>query len=734
MSKRIELLAPAADFECLKAAISAGATSVYLGVGKMNARQYATNFSIEELKSALFYAHIRNVKIFVALNILFSDNQLNDVYELIDKLYLLGVDGLIIQDFGILNYVLNQYPDWFISASTQMSIDSLEGVKFLEKIGVKRVVLARECNIQQINYIKQNTNIEIEVFGHGALCVCVSGQCLLSHHIGARSGNRGTCAQPCRKKYQLININTNTKISELCYLLSMKDLKTIDRLPELINTNIDSLKIEGRMKSSQYVYNIVSHYANALENPTIPINDSKLNYTFQRTFTSGHLFNSDVSNIVNRTRPNHVGMEIGKVNKVLANGKIEIFISEKLFQNDFIRIETKNKDIEYKIAKLYDKNNNLINHIENGIAYIKIQEKPLANDKIFLTDSFNFNKEIVKLYPCEYKRLPLFFTIKGQINDYLKLIVYDDNGIIVEVLSTVLLEQATNLTLTHERIKMQLNKLNDTPYYLKKCIINIPNNAYIPIKELNELRRKAIKLLNEKKCYISRQSNILKIEKKKNINAPLNTKYILTAYVHTKEQYDACKEKGIEHIYFKNVIEEAHENYNIDFNSELLIGNYGGLNLSKKALSIANHNLNCYNHTSLYELSKYCERVTMSLEIECDDLINIVKNYINNYELIPNIEYVIYGKINLMTAKYCPLKHYNQCGLCKNNHYILKDEYGSFPIYTDNNCYLHILSNKPLNRKKDIIKLLPYVSYFRLNFTDESKIETLKIIDLYNKI
>lgn len=731
MSKKIELLAPAADFECLKAAISAGATSVYLGVGKMNARQYATNFSIEELKSALFYAHIRNVKIFVALNILFDDSQLNDVYELIDELYLLGVDGLIIQDFGILNYVLKQYPDWFVSASTQMSIDSLEGVKFLEQLGVKRVVLARECDINQISYIKQNTNIEIEVFGHGALCVCVSGQCLLSYHIGARSGNRGTCAQPCRKKYQLIDVDNNTNLSDLCYLLSMKDLKTIDKIPELLNTNIDSIKIEGRMKSSQYVYNVVSHYAKALENTPNLIDDNNLNYTFQRTFSSGHLFKSDVRDMVNLKRPNHVGIEIGKVNKIFPNGKIELLLSHPLSQNDFIRIESKKKDIEYKIAKLYDRNNNLINHVINGFAYIKIQEKPLINDKIFLTDSYNFNKEIAKLYPCEYKRIPLFFTISGQINEYLKLKVCDENGVSIEVLNSSKLEKANSLILDKERIKTQLAKLNDTPYFLKKCIINVSDDAYIPIKELNELRRNAIALLNEKKCSIYRQSNIAKISEIKNEIIPSNDKFILTAYVHTKEQYDVCREKGITHIYYENVIEEAHENYKIDSNSELLVGNYGGLNLNKKELSIANHNLNCYNHTSLYELSKYCERVTLSLEVDCDAAINIISNYIAHYQTLPNVEYVIYGKTNLMTSKYCPLKQYNQCGKCKNKNYLLKDEYGTFPIYTDNSCYMHILSNKPINRERDIAKLLPYVSYFRLNFTNENKDETLKIIDLY---
>lgn len=732
MSKKIELLAPAADYECLKAAVSAGATSVYLGVGKLNARQYATNFSIDDLRDALFYAHLRNVKIFVALNILFDDNQLNEVCELIDELYLLGVDGLIIQDFGVLNYCLQQYPDWFISASTQMSIDSLEGVQFLESLGVKRVVLGRECNIDQIKNIKENTNIEIEAFGHGALCVCVSGQCLLSYHIGERSGNKGTCAQPCRKKYQLIDITNNINLSPSCYLLSMKDLKTTNRLKDLIDAQIDSLKIEGRMKSSEYVYNVVSTYAKALENTNKQVDDTNLSYTFQRTFTNGHLFKSDVKSMVNLERPNHVGIEIGKVNKVLPNGKIEIKLNHPLAQNDFIRIVSKNKDIEYKIAKLYDQKDKLVSSISSGLAYIKIQEKPNIGDKVYLTDSYIFNKEIIKKYPCEYQRFPLYFTLFGDINNVLTLKISDDQGHKISISSQNLIQEATNIKLDKERIASQLSKLNDTPYYLKKCNIDLPENAFIPIKELNELRRQGIELLNSEKVKINRTSNKKLLEYNYDLNE-YKDQYILTAHVLNKEQYEACLESGIKHIYYKNVITEAHENYDINPKEEILISNYGGLQVVNKKNAIANHNLNCYNHTSLYELSKYCKRITLSLEVDSKDAINIAKNFMAHYNTLPEIEYVIYGKTNLMTSKYCPLRVFNQCGKCKKNSYVLKDDYGTFPIYTDESCYMHLLTNKPINKEKEIEKLLPYVSYFRLNFTNETYEEVKEIIKRFQK-
>ena len=248
--KNIELLSPVGDFECLKAAVQNGADAVYLGASSFSARAKATNFNSEELLEAIKYAKLRNVSVHLALNTLIKNEEFEDAVNLAINAYNLGVDAIIIQDLGLASYLLKNYPEITLHASTQMTVHNLAGVKQLEKMGFKRVVLSRELSLDDIKYIRENTSIELEVFIHGALCISYSGQCLLSSMIGGRSGNRGLCAQPCRLPYELYE---NDKILDKGYLLSPRDNCSIEYLPELIKLGINSFKIEGRMKTPYYV-------------------------------------------------------------------------------------------------------------------------------------------------------------------------------------------------------------------------------------------------------------------------------------------------------------------------------------------------------------------------------------------------------------------------------------------------------------------------------------------------
>lgn len=252
--EKIELLAPAGDYEVFQTAVLAGADAVYLAGKNFGARAFSTNFTIEEIINAVKYAHLRKVKVYVTVNTIVYENEWEDLKAYIGELYHANVDALIVQDFGIIEYISEKYPDFEIHASTQMNIYDKEASLLLKKIGIKRVVLARETSLEQVKEIAK-TGIEVEVFAHGALCYCASGNCLMSFAIGKRSGNRGTCAQPCRKKYCLVE--NNLKISEDCSLLSMRDLNTINYIDQLIEANVASLKIEGRMKSKEYVYAVV---------------------------------------------------------------------------------------------------------------------------------------------------------------------------------------------------------------------------------------------------------------------------------------------------------------------------------------------------------------------------------------------------------------------------------------------------------------------------------------------
>lgn len=255
--KNIELLAPAGNFECLKAAVQSGADAVYFGADKLNARQNSDNFGKEELAKAIEYAKLRNVKTHLTLNILIQNSEFEEAIELVDFAYKMGIDAVIVQDLGLAKKIIELFPKLEVHGSTQMTTYNVNGVKELEEIGLNRVVLARELSIDEIKNICRNCNADIEIFVHGALCICYSGQCLMSSIIGGRSGNRGKCAGTCRLPYSLLN---NDKKIESGYLLSSKDVCTLDILPELINSGVKSLKIEGRMKSPEYVAIVASIY------------------------------------------------------------------------------------------------------------------------------------------------------------------------------------------------------------------------------------------------------------------------------------------------------------------------------------------------------------------------------------------------------------------------------------------------------------------------------------------
>ena len=260
----VELLSPVGNMECLKSAINAGCDAVYLAGKNFGARSFAGNFTNEELVSAIEICHLYGIKVYVTVNTIIYDPEVEHFIKYIDFLHRNNVDAIIMQDIGMIDLVRKTYPNLKIHASTQMNIHNIEGVKLCEKLGITRVVLARETPIELIKYIKENTNMEIEVFIHGALCMSYSGQCLMSSLIGNRSGNRGTCAQPCRQPYSLI-VN-NKVVEDNKYLLSTKDLNTLEYINQLIDLKIDSLKIEGRMKSKEYVYLVTNTYRRIIDN------------------------------------------------------------------------------------------------------------------------------------------------------------------------------------------------------------------------------------------------------------------------------------------------------------------------------------------------------------------------------------------------------------------------------------------------------------------------------------
>jgi len=314
-----ELLSPAGDFECLKAAIQNGANAVYLGSNAFSARASATNFDSGELKEAIDYAHLRNAKINLTLNTLIKNDEFEDAFEVARKAYEYGVDAIIVQDLGLAKELIKSFPNLHIHASTQMTAHNLEQVKLLEKIGFRRVVLARELSIEEIRNICENTSVEIEVFIHGALCISYSGECLFSSMIGGRSGNRGKCAQSCRLPYRLLENDTEI---DKGYLLSPRDLCSLENLKELIDAGVTCFKIEGRMKKPEYVAIVTSIYRKYIDNivekneKNIKLDNEdlkNLSQVFNRGgFSTGHQSSDPNLNLVFKEKPNNMGICIRK--------------------------------------------------------------------------------------------------------------------------------------------------------------------------------------------------------------------------------------------------------------------------------------------------------------------------------------------------------------------------------------------------------------------------------------
>ena len=358
-----ELLSPAGSMESLKAGIQNGADAIYLGGSSFGARAAATNFDNDELIEAVKYAKLRDVNIFVTVNTSIKETEIEDLISYTDFLYKIGVDAIILSDIGIAEVLRKRYPNMELHASTQISAHSLNDVLELKQVGFDRVVIARELGIEEIKEICDNVDIDIEVFIHGAICVSYSGQCLMSSMLGDRSGNRGRCAQPCRQSYKLINKTTGKIINvNGNYLLSPKDLCSIENIEKILDTGVKSLKIEGRMKRPEYVAVVTSRYRKAIDNyiNNKITTDKKtlkedLEAIFNRKFTSGYLMSKNGSDIINLDKPNNVGVKVGEVLSFnLKKNKLKIKLSGKLSKGDGINLGGGNIGRIIKDGEIFD--------------------------------------------------------------------------------------------------------------------------------------------------------------------------------------------------------------------------------------------------------------------------------------------------------------------------------------------------------------------------------------------
>src|SRR5699024_5891901 len=435
--------------ESLFAAVENGADAVYLGGKLFNARQFADNFSLEELKKVVEYAHLRNVKVYITVNILIDNEEVEETLNYVKYLYEIDVDGLIVQDIGLAYAIRKIFPDFNLHASTQMTINNLAGTIFLEELRFKKVVLSRELSLREIKYIKENSNIPLECFIHGALCISYSGQCLMSSIIGGRSGNRGKCAQPCRMPYTLVNYKDDTIVSEEFskkYLLSPKDLNTIKDLDKLIDSGISSLKIEGRMKRPEYVATIVSKYRKVLDYGVESITKEDRNrmlQIFNRGFTKGYILDDYGKDMISFYSQDNRGIYVGKVKKIDRNN-MYLLLSEDIREGDGLEFELENGKykgliVENSLEKGKDVKLNIINGVRKGSNVFK------SSNKSLLENARKSYEDRQKIYGISMK----VSIAKGKPA---KLIAREKNCE-VKVLSDENVEEAIKVQLSEKRIR-----------------------------------------------------------------------------------------------------------------------------------------------------------------------------------------------------------------------------------------------------------------------------------------
>ncbi|MBR1993628.1 MAG: U32 family peptidase [Firmicutes bacterium] len=721
-----ELLAPAGNIEAFKTAIANGCDAVYLGMQKFGARAYSDNFDIDTLKEAIEYAHLRDVKVFVTMNTIVFEEEMEDMKKQLHKLNEIGADAVIVQDLAVFEYAKSHFEDMEVHCSTQMGIDDLEGTLLCKELGSDRVVLAREVSMDKVKGIRKEAQLPIEIFVHGALCVSYSGNCLMSGLIGYRSGKRGRCVGSCRKPYELIDTTTGKSLGT-SYILSTKDLNTIDHIEDL--KAADSLKIEGRMKEPVYVANVVSKYRAALDGTATDEDKKNLNKTFNRTYTEGYLFGEDPGNITNISRPNNFGYPIGRIAGQY-RGMYEIALdqNEPLNQNDIIRIDHDGEDVNLSVVRLYDRAGDLINSADDT-CYIKIKENLSPGDEVYKTKDYLYYKDLESAPAGEFRRFPLDFKVYAYPGSKL---VIDAEGFGIQHMyeGEEVLGEAINNPTTKEQVIKQLSRLNDTVFELGQVEFD-EYNAFVPAKMLNNARREIVQALYDKK--LSEKQNREKAPlPKENITFEKKQPY-LTASVTTKEQYDACIEAGIKDVYFENIVRRNQIKYE-KREGELLLGGYGGIYAYRDTNPfITDYSLNVVNSSSTYQLHRLgAKRVTLSYELNKNQIKELIDTYHEENGGYPALEMIVYGRAPLLVTKYCPLKKMGQCGKCQNHRFEIEDEYGTFPILSDadlanDNCLTTILNGKILN----LLDEMPYiegVEAFRINFTIETAGEVKRII------
>jgi putative protease len=571
----IELLAPAGDWDCMRAAVANGADAIFFGVEKFNARARANNFQMDELPEIMAFLHSYGVKGFLTFNILVFEDELPEAKVLIDACIDAGVDAVIVQDLGLVKMIRDISPDFPIHGSTQMTITSPEAVEFTKPWSMERVVLGRENNLKQIKMIGDQAKLPMEVFVHGALCVSYSGQCLTSEMWGGRSANRGECAQACRLPYDLMVDGEQKPMGDVAYLLSPKDLAAIDIVPELIEAGVTSFKIEGRLKSPEYVANVVSKYRKAIDqyfagDRTGPSKEEvrELQQSFSRGFTHGFLDGTNNKKLVEGTFPKSRGVYLGRVEQILRDGVV-CKIEAPLKRGDGIVFDAGDPTKKEEGGRVYDvrrKGVKLEGEAEEGWIIDIVPgrndvnlQKVHVGDRIWKTSDPALDRRLRQTYETEkpYKVFPVHVKVEGRVGEPLRTWWTDvQKGVTIQVESELLLEEAKKRPMDATLLEEQLGRLGGTLFQLEQLDVNLEGDVIVPMRELNALRRQAVEQLEGERpkppVYVKRTVEVYTDAKSRGGQAADgggSAKSELTVLCRTLEQVQAAVTTDVGMIY-----------------------------------------------------------------------------------------------------------------------------------------------------------------------------------------
>jgi len=707
--KRIELLAPAGGPDAYRAAAAAGADAVYLGAKAFNARAQAQNFDGAALVQVIEDAHMRGMKVYLVLNTLIRDNEMQEAAAVASFVYREGIDGIIVQDLGLVHVLREMVPGLPLHASTQMTLHNTDGVRAAQQLGLQRVVLARELTLLEIQAIAESTGMELEVFVHGALCISRSGQCLLSSFIGGRSGNRGRCAQPCRLPWKSDFPGTSRE-----YLLSPRDLMTLELLPDLISSGVTSLKIEGRLKSPEYVAAVVTMYRKyldlAMTQPSAyrvdPEDIRMLGKVFNRGgFTKGYLKGVNLRELMSTEHPKHWGIPVGVVERfdgstrsrfgVNADDRlVKIKFSAETRMGDGLEIWDAQRDNPSAIISVLMKNNAHVKAAKPGETLLvgNFKADPQAGSAVYKT----YDRELMELLAGSIDRNVPRVAVNGSLRLFagekpvLRVWDADKNDAMAEGLENA--QQAAEKPVTAERASAQLKKTGDTPFFFETLTVETDNKSYLPIAVINDLRRQALGILSEQRKTALKRSAVTpsgfdfsyfpgnnpNLTKKREISLyffkvppAFHWEGLLVNRVYlplTEEaMFDAAREHGLEAFaIIPAVLTDSQLMWAVERVAFLLnkidgilVGNPGMLHRMRKEFpnlpAALDFRMNLFNSWALQALGAYRpESAMLSVEMNLEAISEIKSPGLA-------LEAYVYGEIPVMTLEYCPASGQGSC-------------------------------------------------------------------------